>query len=533
MKKGKILSSILALATLCGVLTGCGATTESVLDKSAKKLEKIDSQSLTVTADFGIKVDGGESGTSMEMGVNVNGDVKVKKSSDTDFITSFTGRTSINAFGVSQDVDMELYVDSSKNDDEITTKTYTKTSDSDEWKLQTNTVKAENTTSEVAIFDSLLKNKLSLQKDTVEVDGINCFNLTGTITGTDIYEVIKNTGLLNDEKAKKALESVNTSAFETAKADVIYLVNKKTYLPKKLEVDFSKTDINSALKSGLEAVGVSAEDINVSFSVAKVTVKFNEFGKFDVKIPEDALNAVETAPVINELETSVDEDSSNVDIDVDSDVDLDSDSNSDLNEKPDEELDVEMMEYIDDSYPRVTEDNIFDIQTYDLDRESDDSDVIVMLVSNKTDDEVLGSGAIRYYDAEGTLVGADALSTYSIKPHGTDICEIFTDIDYASYEIALVSDTLYGKAVYADAEYLGKKDGLETFNITNKGTTVSYNQFIVLFFNGDELVDYQYAYREDGDYYTDFEKGASAKYVARSEYNYDRCEIVLTGSAEE
>lgn len=531
MKKGKILSSILALTMLCGVLTGCGATTESVLDKSAKNLENIDSQSLTVTVDLGIKIDGGETGTSMEMGVNVNGDVKVKKSSDTDFVTSFIGKTGINAFGVSQDVDMELYIDSAKNGDEITTKTYTKTSDSDEWKLQTNTVKAENTTGETTIFDSLLKNKLFLQKDAVEVDGVKCFNLTGTITGTDIYEVVENAGLLNDEKAKEALESVDKSAFETAKADVTYLIDKKTYLPKKIEVDFSKTDINSALKSGLEAVGVSAEDINVSFSVAKIIVEFKEFGKLDVKIPEDALNAVETAPVIEELETSVDEDSS--DIDIDFDVDLDSDSDSDLDEKSDEELDVEMMEYIDDSYPRVTEDDIFDIQTYDLDRENDDYDVIVMLVNNKTDDEVLGSGAIRYYDAEGTLVGADALSTYSIKPHGTDICEIYTDVEYDSYEIALVSDTLYGKAVYAEAEYLGKKDGSETFNITNKGTTVSFDQFIVLFFKGDELVDYQYAYREDGDYYTDFEKGASAKYVARSGYDYDRCEIVLTGSAEE
>lgn len=127
-----------------------------------------------------------------------------------------------------------------------------------------------------------------------------------------------------------------------------------------------------------------------------------------------------------------------------------------------------------------------------------------LIVTNNSHQLVEAKFAIKYFDASGNVIGVSNVSTEALGPGAT---HLITSDNESPYEYAEVTIT----SAKADDRYQGSLENVSCtdypvngekviFEVTNNGNAaVSFVSAYVLFYNGNEVVDYDYAYAIDDD----------------------------------
>jgi uncharacterized protein YcfL len=127
-----------------------------------------------------------------------------------------------------------------------------------------------------------------------------------------------------------------------------------------------------------------------------------------------------------------------------------------------------------------------------------------LLVTNNSHQLVEAKFAIKYYDASGNVIGVSNVSTEALNPGATHLLEASNESPYEYAEVTITS-------AKADDRYQGGMENVVCneypvngekviYEVTNNGNAaVSFVKATVLFYNGSEVVDCDYAYAIDDD----------------------------------
>lgn len=516
MKK-RILAVVLTVATLSGVLSGC-ATTESVVDRMFKAMSKYDSQSANVN--LGVKADLAVSGVSLAVDFGLDGSYEYQQIEDNQALLNFEGDLNIEMLGESESVSLDMYAELEDTDkDESEATIYLKTSEDDTWLKQVETI--EGTFFDGRSVDtSFLKEHLVLSKELVEYDGVKCYELTGDVNLNEMLEYLEE---IESEQYDEIVDEMGDS-FEVLEdigdyivMDISYLVNKKTYLPVQASIDFANSDFNKIIEYAIEESGESVEDEDYEFNFEKlgVEITYTQFGDIEIEIPDDALDAVDSSSMEKVDDFDIEE-YSNDDYAVVEEVEGNtSDSDYTL-------TDEDYLEYVENYYPHVNEDETFGIETYEC------GDDVAVIITNLLDKEVVADGAVRFYDEDGNLVDASTISTSTLPANGECVEWAWSSKPYSTVEVALISDTVYEDALDLSYNFLGDDSAEEevVYEITNNGDIdLDSEYFEVLFFKGGKLVDNGYLHRESSD--ETLKAGESDEYRCYYTEDWDECMVFL------
>ena len=475
----KVLSVLVAVSMIAALLTGCGATNESVITKMVEKTSSSKSVDANMIFDLSMSMtstDDNSAETSMSMALGVDANIQTLKSSETDSVTKLEGNVNANLFGFDMKIPVLAYSDLS--DDSLVTYSYD--SDSKSWKKETSDdIDSYLNMSSIDFTD--YTDSLELSKDKVEIDGNKCYQLTGTVSGDKFSSVF------GDALEDSTLEDIDYSSLV---ADVVLYVNSKTYYPVSMTADFSNSDFSSLTESSDEDTFDLFGDVTYSVDTFKVSITYNGFDTIDsLDIPEDALNAVEEDDSNFILGNGVSE--------TDSEITFNLDDNEDSSELASEDTSLDnwdWISYVDNNYPTQFDDEVFSYQMWSYTDDSDEDTVYyVVEVTNITDDAVCGEGAIRAYDVDGNLVDADSYSTPTLAS-GQSYAEVYyIDKSAESVELSLMSDTVFDSPADITVTEKEVTDDEIKFDVTNNGDEdLSNHNIMVVFFKGEQPVDYTY-----------------------------------------
>ncbi len=168
---------------------------------------------------------------------------------------------------------------------------------------------------------------------------------------------------------------------------------------------------------------------------------------------------------------------------------------------------------------------------------SDYNTTHVMVVKNHSGNSVNISTSSLAYSEDGTVIGASDTRLYCLGAGGTSVLSERFDIDTQAhcYETDITASTKkHGmfKAEPADLSYM--QNDIEkgaVFQVTNNGTSAAEGVGgDVLFFKGEELVDYKTEYFRDLD--SEIKPGKTISEQVTSYKDFDRIEFYLTGRYE-
>ena len=155
--------------------------------------------------------------------------------------------------------------------------------------------------------------------------------------------------------------------------------------------------------------------------------------------------------------------------------------------------------------------------------------MIIKKNSNATVDVSTSSLA---YSADGTMVSAADSSLEALGAGCTSVLyeafETETQIDHYDTTIN-VAESEYYESVIQDLEYVQNDiDGGAVFQVTNNGDKAAeFVEGYMLYFLGDQLVDYQSTYFVDDD--SEIKPGATISEQLNAYKDFDRTEFYLTG----
>lgn len=288
MKK-KLAGLMVCCAMLAASLTGCGekATVESLVKDVKEATEKCDSFSADVFFDFDMELSSPADGTAMGMGCNGSLFMDVN-----DNMFGMDGDVTVDVLGASQAVGFEAYTEIAE-DGKLDIYVYEDTSD--EWlKITDDSLMSDlekETTATVDLSD--IQDKLTLAEETEKVNDVECYKLTGTLTGDDIMKLLEEEENADTEATKAELESVmgEDSDMSWLKMDLTYYIDKKTKLPVSMEFDFANSDMSAI--SEMMGASLGAE-VEIKLNAANMSIDYSDFGKVNkIEVPEDAQNAPE------------------------------------------------------------------------------------------------------------------------------------------------------------------------------------------------------------------------------------------------
>lgn len=285
----------LAMAALCG----CGATTESIVDKMFDQ----DAESFTMTMDMDIDVSAGMSGLSIPLQLSGTMEAEVDNSDEDAPASHVSLDVKASAMGSSQKVKTESYLIT--EDDQITS--YVKDPDSGDWSYTSAEVKENplDKKSREKIIDEVKEvlKTAELQKKTEKKEGEDCYVLTLSTTfdafdgiidvfwdsmDAEVTDAAAEAGV--DKKAiVKYLEYFNVDA-------TIYASKKNGYMVA-MDMDFAESDTDGLLKQVNKDFGDLFSTLGVDFSTIKVDLStlsfstvFGDWGDSEVSIPKDVKN---------------------------------------------------------------------------------------------------------------------------------------------------------------------------------------------------------------------------------------------------
>lgn len=270
----RLAAAGMAAVMAAGLMAGCGkkATPESLFKDVEKNSEKIESAKCNIAMKMEMS-DGTDSmAVSMDMDMGVTTDPAAVYGK---------GEVDMSALGMDQKAEIEMY--QVEEDGEQVTYTLT----DGEW--------SRNVGSDDMFEDVEDQAKLfELSKDMVEVNGKDCFELTGDMGGDTL------SGMMGEEMISDlAGLDLDEEEISDIKVPCTMYIYRENILPARVTVDMS--DVLGTL--------AGAEEAGVDISEFSIEITYLEFDCVDeIKVPEEALAAVEDDGSDDDYEWDDDED---------------------------------------------------------------------------------------------------------------------------------------------------------------------------------------------------------------------------------
>ena len=275
-KRTKKLTAIgLAAVMTAALLAGCGgktkATPENLLRDMTDKAEKVESTVMNVK--FNIKLSSGSEELSMGMDMDMEATTEPEASHG-------KGEVSFDIAGSSMSTEMEMY--SVKEDDQYVTYTmmdgqWTKEAADEEEALGD----VEGMTGNIEEY----ADKFELEQDLAEINGKDCFELSGELDGDIFSEMIQSD--MMDSFSGYGLDEETVSDMVFPCTIDIY---KDSILPARIYFDLTDT-----FEPMLEESGVTASDCYIEMT-------FTEYDSVDeIVVPDEALEAEEGSGLLDDF----------------------------------------------------------------------------------------------------------------------------------------------------------------------------------------------------------------------------------------
>ena len=346
-KSGRAFALVLAAGASAAILGGCGATTESIVDKMFD--EEVESSANEVEYDLGVKLD--SDGMSMEFGLNGDGEYEFAKDGD-DVVLHMIMDAKLNvpemvsSFLDSDSVSAEIYGETS--DDE--TVVYASTDDGDTWTKTTQEVEDsvidDDTKEEIIKAYKKVLYEAELQKKLEDVNGDKCYVLKLETTGdkfSELYDIVFDAmEEETDESIDDILDEADMSRddlyelMEYVKLDITMYASKKTGQCVRCDVDASETDLGALVSEALKMSGEDLDDLpfdleDLKFTAFSFSITSKDINNTEVEIPDDVIDeAVERGFGGGAVAVPADPDDPDVAVDPDDpDVAVDPDEPSD------------------------------------------------------------------------------------------------------------------------------------------------------------------------------------------------------------
>ena len=285
----------LAMAVLCG----CGATTESVVDKMFDQ----DAKSFTMTMDMDVDVSAGMSGVSIPVQLSGTVEAEVDNNDEDAPASHVSLDAKASAMGSSQKVKTESYLIT--EDDQITS--YVKDPDSGDWSYTTAEVKENplDKKSREKIIDEVkdVFKTAELQKKTEKKEGEDCYVLKLSTTFDSFEGVIDVIWDAMDEEVTEAASEAGVDKKAIVKYLGYFNVDATIYASKKngymvaMDMDFAESDTDGLLKqvnkdfgSMLSGFGVDLSTVSFEISALSVNAVLSDWDDSEVSVPKDVKN---------------------------------------------------------------------------------------------------------------------------------------------------------------------------------------------------------------------------------------------------
>lgn len=271
-EKGEVLmkhkwSQMVILGVMAGAVVmsvGCKKETPDSLLKAALKKQS-EAKSFEGSMDMDMTMGMAQSGVSMELDMNFQMDIQMTQDPD---MYHLKGSMGMDFMGLN--VDMEMYGQENEESDTFTV--YSMTDGS--WQKYEEE-QDEDVAEILANLDSFSAENLELEKDLVKVNGKKAYKMTGTMEGEELAE----SGIL-----EAAGEEIQDLDWSNVKAKISIWIYKDSKLPAAMQIQVKDSP--------------QSEDGAVAYlKNLNLKMEYKGYDNIDkIKIPKEALNAVEVSP---------------------------------------------------------------------------------------------------------------------------------------------------------------------------------------------------------------------------------------------
>ena len=219
-QRKKIIAGLAAALVLLA-LTGCTrATPKNLLNSMTEKTADVTSVEMNMTLD--VVANGDVQGTTADMTIKM--DANVQSTFDPE-IAYIEGSMDMAFMGQKQSVEMEIYTE----EEDSNYMTYSRSGSDDWYKTKTEHISLEN---DWTVFKDMHQS-FELNKDLEEVDGKECYVLSGDLSGEELSIIMESaTGLMGDSG-----DILGDIDWDEASVPVELYIYRKTQYPAKLTLD--------------------------------------------------------------------------------------------------------------------------------------------------------------------------------------------------------------------------------------------------------------------------------------------------------
>lgn len=268
-------AAVLMAAALVFGTGGCKQVTKlSLLKEVSEQVSKAESYAMKTGMEM--EAQGSVSGISMDMIIDMDMDVEINQNPA---IAHGKGTMSVEVLNQTQEIPIETYT--LEEDGKAVVYSYT----DGEWLKETQENASQGITGALGAREYLaMADSVELEKETEDVEGQECYVLTGSVQG-ELLESI--TGSMAEAlKESEFLENMDWDAIQVPVK--VYITKEKRY-PAKISMDL-KTVMNETLKAAVPEI-----EVEFSCENCKVEMEFSSFGEVGtITLPEEveAGNAV-------------------------------------------------------------------------------------------------------------------------------------------------------------------------------------------------------------------------------------------------
>lgn len=254
----------MAMAMAVSAMAGCGkrATPENLMEDMSKNTESI--ESMLCNLKLAMELSAGTD----SMGISLDMDLEATMNPET---SHGKGRIDMNMSGTNIGTDIEMYT--LLEDEQYVTYSMIE----NEWTKTVDTETREML-NEAAILDLNERIvEMELAEETTEVNGKECFELTGKIPGDTV------TALFNEDLLDSLTSGMSVDESALADTDIPCTIDiyRDTILPARMYLDLGA--YSDVLLEGMDGVSMSEYNIEITFL---------EFDRVDaIKVPEEAMAA--------------------------------------------------------------------------------------------------------------------------------------------------------------------------------------------------------------------------------------------------
>lgn len=310
MKKkfvGLMMCCILALISLTGCTTEKKQVTAKSLVKDMKEATK-NCESVSIYTYVDLDMDLASPADNSSTNMNVYGSFYVDASGN---MSELNGIFTMDMFGTTQDISLLMYAKEGK-DGAVTTYNYDESSDL--WTKTTDDSMSEYIDSlEKQVDLSNIQDELKLAEKTEKIDDIECYQMTATLTGDKILEILKNEDETEDGNDSGDVDTTDVPADGNATEDSVtqemdgimngdvdmswlnvdftIYIDKKTSLPVQIVMDFADSDMDTVAQWLSQSMG---SELVAQLSTAEIEMNYDSFNEVEkIKLPKEALAAQE------------------------------------------------------------------------------------------------------------------------------------------------------------------------------------------------------------------------------------------------